>query len=623
MPKHQTPDLTGFMGSETSGIELFIYPNVEDPALLDSTRTGSSRPNEAIRLVAQSEGSKEIHARRDPSAKLVAFSFRKMLSGAGGFTATIKARDPGFVNQIQALDWVDVVAFRHERRYHVMRGFVTVIREGDRITGSGATSTEFTIEGEDHTRVFQRTPIWFDRVTDQDYAGAAFLRILDKNKSFFGDPAATVRSLLSGFLREENNRGRPLWRLPSSLPLGTTASGGETVQGAESPSRIAALNSYFADHTLWIDRDFVNYPTRNAIINSSLYDPQNTNVWSLANSYADPLLCDLYCDLVRADGSYLGDLDEVDVGDTKMAVIFRDKPFLTKTRKRGLTNKAQTAPPVSAEIPASDPAPGPVTTVRTFTDGEQVEIQSLESSSRRTKKMMRDAQILGDVAIGKEASGGTAASTEAEPLASGPYLDRSRTPQFVAYSTEIVAINVARNDNNRVNAIFAAPVFFGQGLGNLADYEIPLMQVESVPVHGMRRLDVRTNYVSLSNTGRPVRQDVLGLVETYRERLRDFYCLNHLYLNGTINFGLGRPDIRVGGRLTIADPGSVAYQQSAEGMFEFYVEGVAHTWSLQSGLRTTLSVSRGWKGNQEGHLRGLRNTIAKFGKILPSVPPGA
>jgi hypothetical protein len=279
---------------------------------------------------------------------------------------------------------------------------------------------------------------------------------------------------------------------------------------------------------------------------------------------------------------------------------------------------------VSVGDEVRDPASEPGRTIRALIAGrwDEVAVHKLVSSHRRTRKSMRDAQILADVAIGKEAAGGTAASAENEPLAFGPYLDH-RTPQFLAYSTELVAINVARSDNNRVNAIFAAPVFYAQGLGNLADYEIPLMQIESVPVHGMRRLDIKTNYVSLSNNANAVvTQDVLGIVESYRERMRDFYCLNHLYLNGTINFGHGRPDIRVGGRLTILDPGSVAYQQSAEGMFEFYVEGVAHTWSLHSGLRTTLSVSRGWKGDHEGHLRGLRNTIVKFGRILPSVPPG-
>jgi hypothetical protein len=44
----------------------------------------------------------------------------------------------------------------------------------------------------------------------------------------------------------------------------------------------------------------------------------------------------------------------------------------------------------------------------------------------------------------------------------------------------------------------------------------------------------------------------------------------------------------------------------------YYVEGVAHNWSLAQGTRTTLSVTRGWKGTDDSLKAAIDKSRSRY-----------
>jgi len=119
----------------------------------------------------------------------------------------------------------------------------------------------------------------------------------------------------------------------------------------------------------------------------------------------------------------------------------------------------------------------------------------------------------------------------------------------------------------------------------------------------MRRLDAVSNYIS---TGGATPDDsILTMASAYRRRIRDFYCLNHLFRSGPINFAHGRPDIRIGGKLRIEGPDPEEWET-------FYVERVAHNWSLMSGVTTQVLGTRGWRGTDQSLVSALQAQVAEY-----------
>lgn len=177
-------------------------------------------------------------------------------------------------------------------------------------------------------------------------------------------------------------------------------------------------------------------------------------------------------------------------------------------------------------------------------------------------------------------------------------------PRFTIARSQIVAEDIGKSGLERYNA-FRCVDSFGQILLNQSPREVftPLWNTQDMRVHGLRRLEVTSSF------GFNYKEKA-GITESiYRKRrnalIRDWYCLNPTYLNGTLSLATGAPHVRIGGRLFV--PGPVQSQN-----LNFYIEGVAHSWQQPMGTRTQITVTRGYTGSDDDHLALLRSESSKY-----------
>jgi hypothetical protein len=184
----------------------------------------------------------------------------------------------------------------------------------------------------------------------------------------------------------------------------------------------------------------------------------------------------------------------------------------------------------------------------------------------------------------------------------GPWF--TQIPEYRIVRQQGDLFQVGRSGADRRNAFFAAPLLtqeVGAGYFNLIR---PLADPDDIRRHGFRRMDVRSIYFSSEDS---VESGLFNMSVAYRELVRDYHCLNPLFLNGTIRLGYGRPDIHVGGKLIVDDSsGNVDLRET------YYVEGAMHEWSYNAGLRTTLTATRGWVGSESTLLSALSSTIDRY-----------
>ena len=122
----------------------------------------------------------------------------------------------------------------------------------------------------------------------------------------------------------------------------------------------------------------------------------------------------------------------------------------------------------------------------------------------------------------------------------------------------------------------------------------------------------------LAKSDKESAKNIITQLNVFRRRMRDFMCLGHLYMSGTVTLGHGRPDIRVGGKLKInavGDQSPVDFQgDNLGGIFQeiYHIDGVSHNWSPILGMQTSLMVTRGIRGDDNKRIRLLRAKIEKF-----------
>lgn len=503
-----------FVGSETSRAQVTIYQRgdaaTQQPALTLRGHNGDSE---------------------DPV--LVSLEVSKVLgTAAGTFTFEFKY-PPNTTFHIEDDDWVDIVFTRHEKRWHVMRGLVDDVRKVERVNASGATDTVIRVSGRDFGKIFEQTPFWFDRVTQGNVMAAAATRMWSEGHDLAnGRVDNTVASLLLGFLLPNNNEANALWRMPRGIP--------------------DSFGS-FSDNVYVYNGDFSNTPPRSSTIYPPYFNENSQSVWSLAQSWSDPMLCEMFVDLVRAGSGasrdrspYFQPDESYDISETEMAVILRDRPFPTKERDDNLLN--------------------------------------------------------------------------------APYF--RRLPKHVIERSEINAIDLGHSGRERRNAFFFSPKMFSELVAGYQDMQVPLLNRSSVEEHGMRRLDATSRYISAHEEWSTIKDVQLfpgldytrtfartladldrnnavyiTMARSYRRMVRDFHCLNHTLSNGNVLLSRGRPEIRVGSRIEITGTGEP---------LTAYVEGVTHRWQLESGVRTALTVTRGWEGTDESYVAALQQEIALY-----------
>lgn len=165
---------------------------------------------------------------------------------------------------------------------------------------------------------------------------------------------------------------------------------------------------------------------------------------------------------------------------------------------------------------------------------------------------------------------------------------------------QINTLDVGRSDFERFNTYFVCSDLLQDTMSRDGIYMLaPIYDKYDIKKHGMRRMDIQ----SMQQPAEGV--DVLEMLQQLRYIARDWYCLNHYFLNGTINLGLGRPDIKVGTRVRIPSNNSV---------ITFYVERINHNWSFGIGTRTNLTVTRGWTGSDDSYLEALDTVIKRYDK---------
>lgn len=286
----------GYQGSETSGVEITIYTKPRTDPVLQQVR-----------------GSITFTGKRaaDDDGSVVACSVQKSIgSPSGTWSFTVRPSRSNTYPDLRQLiaddDWVDIVFTRHGRKWHVMRGMVDEVRRIKTVGGSGATTTQYLITGRDFGRVWEGTPIWFNRFRGENVGGALGIRIFS-GVNFTGTVTNTVKGILFGFLDVLGNLGRATWEPPSGVP--------NTVSGN------------FAQSVVYEDSGFTNDPVRYAI-NPGLMDPQGAGCWELAKEWSDPMFCELWCDLFGPNGGPIIDGAELPLGDTAMGVVLRDIPYI-------------------------------------------------------------------------------------------------------------------------------------------------------------------------------------------------------------------------------------------------------------------------------------------------------
>jgi len=213
-------------------------------------------------------------------------------------------------------------------------------------------------------------------------------------------------------------------------------------------------------------------------------------------------------------------------------------------------------------------------------------------------------------------------TTQSGKTLDSPWFNNDKCPLFYADNHEIISVDTGRRGADRINTIFLAPGQAQEFNRMSIDLQVPLMHKESIKRHGMLRMDVISGYITMprDKTGKSeATQTILGMHKIYRDRIRDFHCLNHLFLNGTIQL-IARPDVRVGGRLRISRtsaPNSDFMNFFSETNETYYIESVSHQWTKPQGIRTSVAVTRGWTGTDSGLVRAIQEESEKF--IVPEV----
>lgn len=542
-------NVRGFQGSMTSTVEVRFYSLQRDHRKL-------GRADISQRSVLICDGANERS--KNPSVTFVQ-TYNAHGTAGGAFQVVLK---PGLTeprdlrDAIVEDDWCDIIFYRHGSPYHAYRGQVDTVLRNRRIV-SGATDISFTVTGRGFGKPFEVTPIWFDRFSEGDYVGFAASRVWNENNDFFnGPPNATVKSLLYGFLRQLGQTQRGVIQLPQLPGEPSQTFGDIRLSGGEIVS------------TQFIDTAFTNTPARRSAIFPPAFNPDASFLWPLAQAWADMPMCELYCELGpqqrfdviepsaagdfgfeqdtalsgrNASNIYFPPETPVALGDARMYVYFRDRPFPTVSR--------------------ADP------------DGR-----------------LRD-----------DLNG-----------ANSPYF--TTIPTYNIQPEAVFAEESARSGLERKNAFFVTPKLFQEMLGPSAvDIARPVIDLEDIEVHGLRRLDVGTRYSSFEDG------TITGLIEQYRSVMRDFHSLNDTFLSGSVTIRPGRPDIKLGGRLRVFEEIHSSHDTNANrdpsGAGEFttyYIESVTHSWRRPEGLTTQCQVSRGWRGSDESLVNALTTVTDSY-----------
>jgi hypothetical protein len=179
-------------------------------------------------------------------------------------------------------------------------------------------------------------------------------------------------------------------------------------------------------------------------------------------------------------------------------------------------------------------------------------------------------------------------------------------PLFIIPREAIVTDDVGRSGLERYNAFFVASVLHQEDIGQAALELIPpLWERDEILRHGLRRFDIQSKYAAPDAS-------LINITKAQRAIVRDWYCLNPYFFNGTLDLAIGMPDIRVGVRARVPGTGSEDQDET------YYVEGVRHNWRFGQGLKTSLDVTRGWRGTDASLVEALEKLAGRYEVVEPA-----
>lgn len=299
----------GFQGSETTSAKVMIFPRDDDPILLASLGTGAEMPVPDIKSMGPSGG----------VPTLTNVQTIKDISAASGTFAISMKPSPealSIYKRVADDDWVDIIFFKHDKPFHVMRGLVDENRKRKTMGGTGATSEALTIVGRDFGKVWETTPVWFSPYAEDVLVLSDTIakKVFEVNASILGSPGEAAIAFLKEFQEQIVSKLGVGWEMPKIMP-GTV--GGDFIKSIEFNLLPTGAPKYFQ-----------NKPMRHQFNPGGM--APNGRLWELAKEYSDPMFTELYVDLLPNGDPFsplLGKTENIDPMLTKMAVVMRDKPF--------------------------------------------------------------------------------------------------------------------------------------------------------------------------------------------------------------------------------------------------------------------------------------------------------
>lgn len=455
---------TPFARTTTTRIEVTIYPN---------------DLNEPGRFGGLAEDPTAIRVRSTRKIELkdkFKITWARVLGSIGKASATFALKVKTRENLDELIlddDGIDLTFLSADAptEREVLRGRIDDVRLSEDSSG-GATVQEWLIFGRSYGSVFEDTFTYFDMLTDGKLNAAFISDAIWANGVLTVPPDQFVQRLLAGFIGEANipQVGRAVWKLPDGMPTFSSVA-------------TDVFRSF-----VWDARLFSGDLPRHAPVNPNLIAMPDTDVWSLAESWSDREITEMFTDYGYVDPP--------------------DAPIQIDAAASGLG-----APVSFPTLPLSwRPAqPGvPLTKRNIF-----------------PTVVFRDRPTL--------------RSDLADPLERW-----NKIPIFSIDSREKIRLNIARSGQNRMNAFYGHTRFVAEASGAFSDLIGPLWAPDDIKTHGFRRCARRTEYIPDEATSNHA-----VLSEGFRRRLRDINALRHLQWSGTIDFPNGRPDLTYGWRMRV------------------------------------------------------------------------
>ncbi len=539
--------MTGFLDHETSRVRATVYP------IGDTARRGDRRRSlDPVSLNESSVGG---------GPTIVAASTQKVMGMASGkWVLDVKCRDPDFLFAVIDDDWADIVFTRNDLQTHVMRGVVDDVRRVETVDATGTTQTVFRISGSDHGRIFESTPVWYDILSDGNRGPGMAAHIFYSSQ--FDNPSVTVQKILAGFLRQLPSVGRNTWPIPQTMP------------GRYGANSAIELMGFYG-------LDFDDVPARRSQPTFNLLTGDNSSLWDLAMQWSDPLLCELYTELMDVTGRQIFD----NSNDLRFPTVYAGAfyPFPTPD------------PSLTTHIPENDLGPA-----------QDVEYRT----TLAPHVIFRDRPFPTRTRMHRLGGGGLRVYDREEMLFEGPYF--TRIPTYDIMSAERRVLDVGHNGYARKNAFFLGPEAFEEFARDAAIFGRPLWHPLDMQTHGIRRFDVSTKYTIPGDGLAAQEGGLIGLLDVYRRRLRDFHAFNHFWLTGTIVLTRGRPDIRIGTRVRLKGDDPIGEKDET-----YYVESVSNVWQMGLPIVTTLGVSHGFVGSDLQHMQALSQVWDEYVLVGP------